>query len=143
MRKQRVLYPDLSYRIVGCAMQVHKSLGPGFDEPHYHLALRNMLRSEGLQVDYKPQCRLIHRGIPFEEDPPVELSFDGKLLGTCEAHGFRIAGVGFVKVVALQNEFQASEIAIVRTYLRHMNLRWGLSVNFGKRRLEVYGVHCP
>jgi len=268
MQKQNILHPELSYRTVGCAMDVHTKIGAGFDEPHYHLALRHALEGEGLHVEFKPSCRLVHRGvradefepdlvvddtivpelkvltgdfddehllqvicylkflgkdlgmllnfgleklkhrrvvfhepekvarwyldalmsnlepskqellsrlrdslerllqqyglgyrgttyeglvraeltaegIPLVEDPPTRLSYDGKPLGTCGTHGFLVADTAFVKVVALRDQFQASEIATVRAYLRHLDLRWGLAVNFGKRCLEVHGVSLP
>lgn len=41
---------DLSYKIVGCAIEVHKNLGPGLLESVYELCLIEELKKIGLQV---------------------------------------------------------------------------------------------
>ncbi len=41
---------DLAYKIVGCAIEVHKHLGPGLLESVYELCLIEELKSAGLQV---------------------------------------------------------------------------------------------
>ena len=40
--EDRILHKDLSYRIVGLSMQVHRELGPGFLEKVYENALMIM-----------------------------------------------------------------------------------------------------
>jgi len=42
-------FDDQSYRIIGCAMEVHRKLGPGLREKPYENALVIALRKEGLQ----------------------------------------------------------------------------------------------
>ena len=39
MTEEKILYKDLSYKIVGLAMQAHRELGPGFLEKLYENAL--------------------------------------------------------------------------------------------------------
>jgi GxxExxY protein len=41
----KFLYPDLSYKIVGLAMEVHRKPGPGFLEKVYENALMVLLRN--------------------------------------------------------------------------------------------------
>ena len=36
-----------------------------------------------------------------------------------------------------QDKLRAADRAIVQTYLKHLNLRWGLLVNFGKKEFEA------
>ena len=52
---------ELTYGVIGAAMEVHKELGPGFLEAVYE----NSLREE-----------LSRRGIPFQPQPTVNVTFD-------------------------------------------------------------------
>jgi GxxExxY protein len=45
-----LLYADLSYEIIGVAMEVHNSLGPGWNEVDYHNAMIDGLKRRGLEV---------------------------------------------------------------------------------------------
>ena len=48
--KEKILYKDLSYKIVGLAMEVHNKLGYGFLEKVYEKAMMVLLRREGIQA---------------------------------------------------------------------------------------------
>jgi len=65
-----ILYKELSYAIVGAAMEVHKTLGPNFLESIYHKALA---------------YELLQRGIPFESEKPIQVYYKGQLLGDFKA----------------------------------------------------------
>lgn len=52
-----VLYKELSYKLVGCAMEVHSQLGAGLVEQCYDNALYFELREAGFSVIELP-CRL-------------------------------------------------------------------------------------
>jgi GxxExxY protein len=45
---------DLVYRSIGCALEVHKRLGPGYGEPIYQKAMRIELAHQGLQFEREP-----------------------------------------------------------------------------------------
>lgn len=45
-----ILFKDISYRIIGLAMQVHKELGPGFLEKVYENAMMVLFRREGIEA---------------------------------------------------------------------------------------------
>jgi GxxExxY protein len=47
-KKVTTPYDDLTYRIVGCAMTVHRSLGPALREDSYQIALALSLEDAGL-----------------------------------------------------------------------------------------------
>ncbi len=55
-----VIYPELSYKIMGAAMDVHNQLGPGWDEDAYHSALVHALRKSGLKAESKLRGVLIY-----------------------------------------------------------------------------------
>ena len=46
-----IIYPDLSYQIMGAIFEVHKELGPGFLESIYHKAqLTSYLKASGYKL---------------------------------------------------------------------------------------------
>ena len=57
---ETVLYKELSYKIVGLAMQVHNELGPGFLEKVYENALMVLFRQNGIRrvSTISRQCRI-------------------------------------------------------------------------------------
>jgi GxxExxY protein len=59
------LYKDEVFRIVGAAMEVHKSLGCGFLEAVYH---------EALGYEYELQ------NIPFVSQPPMRITYKNRIL---------------------------------------------------------------
>src|SRR3990170_5636374 len=61
-----ILYEDLSYRIIGLAMEVHSKLGYGFLEKAYENALILLFRREGIQA---------------KQQAPVKVYFDGEVVG--------------------------------------------------------------
>jgi GxxExxY protein len=53
------LHPnEISYRIIGTALQIHQDLGPGLLESVYHKALQRKLIKRGLFVESNKESRL-------------------------------------------------------------------------------------
>jgi len=61
-----ILYKDLSYKIVGLAMQVHRELGPGFLEKVYENSLMVLLEENGISA---------------RSQYPIQVYFHGKIVG--------------------------------------------------------------
>lgn len=59
-------FEQISAKIIGAALAVHKELGPGFLESIYHAAMR---------------VSLAHRFIPFQSQFPVDVHFEGEVVG--------------------------------------------------------------
>ena len=64
--EDKILYKDLSYKIVGLAMQVYNKLGYGFLEKVYENALMVLLRREGIKA---------------EQQTPGTVYFEGQAVG--------------------------------------------------------------
>jgi GxxExxY protein len=52
-KNTNIIYPDLSYKIMGAIFEIHKELGPGFLESTYEKALIEELISRGMKVEYQ------------------------------------------------------------------------------------------
>ncbi len=53
---------DLSYKIVGCAIEVHKELGPGLLEIAYERAMKYELKSKNLKFESQVQVPVLYKG---------------------------------------------------------------------------------
>jgi GxxExxY protein len=53
-----ILYEDLSYKMIGLAMEVHRKLGPGFLERVYENALMLVLRREGIEAKQRAPIKV-------------------------------------------------------------------------------------
>ena len=58
---ENLLYPDLSYQVVGLAMEVHNRLGYGFLEKVYENALMILLRKAGIKAQQKAPSKFISK----------------------------------------------------------------------------------
>ena len=109
-----LLYEDLSYGIVGAALEVHRLLGPGFLEAVYEQALAHEF---GL------------RGIPFERQVSLLVMYKEISVGDYRAD-FVIDGKIILEIKAASAMSPAHE-AQAHHYLAVTGLRLALLFNFG------------
>ena len=62
-------HEELSKQIIGCAMTVHRTLGPGFLESVYQNALAHELRKSGLCVECEKKISVVYDGIVPDGHP--------------------------------------------------------------------------
>lgn len=55
-------YKDLTYKIIGCAMEVHKHLGNGFQEVVYQRALAIEMELQGISFEREFSMSLQYKG---------------------------------------------------------------------------------
>ncbi len=118
------LYKELSYRVIGVAMEVHKALGPGFPEAVYDEAFAIALR----------EAR-----IPFESQKPLKVGFRGRTLRKRFIPDYDIDEKIIVDLKA-KSGISADDGAIMLSYLRASAHRLGILINFGKRSLDYKRV---
>jgi GxxExxY protein len=101
---------------VDCGMTVHRILGPGFKEPIYEEAFRLELHS---------------RGVAFEAEKAIAVRYK-----SWEIPGQRVdllvAGVLLVEIKAVPTLLRIHQSQVL-SYLKTMDLRLGLLMNFGGR----------
>ena len=115
----KILYRELSYKIVGCGLAVHKALGPGFPEAVYERALELELSKAGLIAECQKSFRVIYAGKPvgnFRADFVIEAKVILELKAVTE----------MPKVFERQ----------LHSYLQVSGLRLGILMNFGREKLE-------
>lgn len=120
LKKQDVLYPELSYAILNAAYEVHNQLGPGFVEKLYEEALCLELET---------------RQIPFQRQRLVEITYKNRVIGQ---HRLDLVVADSVilelKAVTAINDIFRQQVL---SYLKATNLRLGILLNFGTSRVET------
>lgn len=111
---------EITERIIGCAIRVHRSLGPGFLEIIYHRAMAHELRKLDLF---------------FEEEAPMQVLYDGVVLGDYFAD-FLVERHVVVELKAVAALATTHEIQLVN-YLNAVHFDLGILVNFGGSRIDV------
>lgn len=75
----KLLYKDLSYEVVGAAMEVHRTLGPGFLEAVYEAAPAHELGLCGLAFVRQKRLPVTYKG-QLVGDYVADLVVDGKIV---------------------------------------------------------------
>ena len=115
----RILYRDLSYKIVGLAMKAHTELGHGFLEKVYENALMILFEENGIRA---------------QQQVPIKVQFHGRVIGDYIADIVVEDSV----ILELKAAERIAEIHKAQTlnYLKATSFRLALLLNFGKRKLE-------
>lgn len=115
-----LIYQELSEKVVGAGITVHKKLGPGFLETVYEQALK---------------IELAKQGIGFESQKKINITYDGSIVGT-HILDMIVEGKIILELKAVDS-FEDIHFAQVRSYLRATGLRLGLLMNFNRPRLAI------
>src|SRR5262245_1753531 len=72
--------PDLTFRIIGCAIEVHRHLGPGLLESTYRACLERELIVQGLRVECEVPVRHQYKGLVVELAYRADMIVEGRVL---------------------------------------------------------------
>ena len=114
------LYPELTRKIIGCAMHVQTYYGPWYVEYVYQKALERMLLREG---------------IPFEAKKKVPVFFEGEDIGAVLELDILVDSKIILELKSLDKLTAANERQII-SYLKATGKEVGLLINFGESRLK-------
>jgi GxxExxY protein len=117
-------HEDLTEKIIGCAMTVHSTLGPGFLESVYEKALAHELA----KADLRTECQ-----------KPITVIYDGTVVGEFFADLF-VEDTVMVENKAVQALHPVNEVQLVN-YLTATGVDIGLLLNFGSDRLQFRRKH--
>ncbi|MBN1416629.1 MAG: GxxExxY protein [Bacteroidales bacterium] len=115
---------ELTHKVIGCAMQVHNTLGNGFQEVIYQRAL-------AIEFDY--------RQIDFEREKEMEIYYREVSIGTRRVVFF-VEQCLMVELKALEN-IEKVHLAQAINYLEAYNIAHGLLINFGNTELQFKRVY--
>ncbi len=115
---------DLSYRIIGIALELHKNLGPGLLESSYENALAHDLRIAGLEVKQQHPMPFFYKEVKMDVGYRIDLLVENKII---------------IEVKSLEN-LAPVHFAQLLTYLKLSSLKVGLLINFNTKLLKD-GIH--
>ena len=119
-------HSDLTYKIIGAAMAIHRKLGPGYGEKIYQ---------KNLEQEFQ------QRGIAFDAPKRVKV-YDGSVFVGYYILDFLVEGKVVVEIKAL-SQLDNSHVAQVITYLTATKSPVGLLLNFGERSLAYRRILPP
>jgi len=121
--KQEFTIDEITYKINGCAMKVHNTLGNGFQEVIYQRCLAIELERSGLN---------------FGREIEQTIYYDGIDVGTRRAD-FIVEGKVIVELKALIN-LEDVHLAQAKNYVVAYDFPIGLLINFGSTSLQFKKV---
>ena len=114
-----MLYSDITEKIIGAAMEVHKGLGPGFLESVY---------DESLAYEFELQK------ISCDRKKAIDVFYKGKKVKHFECD-FTVEDKVQVEIKAIKKITEIEQAQIIN-YLKATGLKVGLLINFGSTSLE-------
>ena len=121
--KETHQFEELSARIIGAAIEVHRELGPGFLEGIYEEALKIELSEHSMRYDSQKEIKIEYLGVEIGVHR-LDLLVEKKII---------------VELKAVK-ELTDIHFAQLRSYLKAADLRVGLLLNFAKPTLEIRRV---
>jgi GxxExxY protein len=105
---------ELSYKVIGCAIEVHRTLGPGLMESVYEKALMHELTLNNIPVRSQVAVKANYKGLDVGEGLRLDLLVDEQLI---------------VELKSV-DDFKPVHHKQLLTYLKLMNKQLGLLINF-------------
>jgi GxxExxY protein len=118
-KEDKILFKDLSYRIIKACIEVHTTLGPGFPEKIYEEATCIEFRKEVISLERQKLIEVYYKGEKIGEYR-LDLVVDGKIILE-------------LKAVTELNEIFESQLL---SYLKATGMKLGILINFGGKKLE-------
>ncbi|MEO6977531.1 MAG: GxxExxY protein [Mucilaginibacter sp.] len=118
--KETYKHSELTGKIIGCAMKVHRTLGNGFQEVIYQKCLA---------IEFEKQ------GVKFSREIETEIYYEGINVGV-RRMDFLVENIIMVELKA-KSSLDDAHLAQALNYLEAYKLETGLLINFGSKSLEV------
>jgi GxxExxY protein len=115
---------ELTHQIIGCAMQVHRVLGNGFQEVIYQRALAIEMRYAKLE---------------FEREKEMQIFYRNEEVGTRRVDFF-VEGKVMVEIKAIEKLEDVHKAQAIN-YCEAYNIADGLLINFGGKSLDFKRVY--
>ena len=117
-------HKDLTRKIIGCAMEVHKHMGNGFQEVIYQRALAIEMQIQDIE---------------FSREHEMQLQYKSHDIGTRRVDFF-VQDKIMVEIKSVIN-LEDVHLAQAMNYVEAYNLKIGLLINFGNKSFQFKRVH--
>ena len=117
---EKILYKELSYKLVGCFYKVYNTLGPGHKEDIYHKALKIELESSGIKNISQKKLKIIYNSKEIGFYQP-DFIVEDKII------------VEIKSVLLVPRVFEKQ----LYYYLKGSGYRLGYLVNFGSEKIDI------
>lgn len=111
---------DLSHKIIGCAIDIHKTIGPGLLESAYENALAHDLRELGLNVKQQVSMPFIYKEVKQDVGYRLDLLINNKVI---------------IEIKSLES-LAPVHFSQTLTYLKLSDLKLALLINFNTKLLK-------
>ena len=115
---------SITKRIIGCCFEVHKEIGPGFNEKIYHNALKLLFEQKGLR---------------FETEKEFEVFYLNKKVGSLRTD-LIVENQVIVEIKSLAGNIPIIFEHQLISYLKASSLHVGLLINFSNKSCQVKRV---
>ena len=116
---EELLYGDLTYKVIGLGMQVHRTLGHGYLEKVYENSLMVLFRRSGIFA---------------EQQVPIKVKFEGEIVGGYCAD--ILVEQTLILELKVADRITAIHQAQTLNYLKATGLKLALILNFGAQSFE-------
>jgi GxxExxY protein len=113
-------FSDLSNRVIGCAIEVHRELGPGLLESAYQQCLAHEFQMNGIPFTLEQPLPVAYKGVPIDCGSRMELLVNNEII-------LELKSV---------DELKGIHQAQVPTYMRLAGVHHGFLMNFNVERLK-------
>jgi len=113
-------FSELSHRVIGCAIEVHRELGPGLLESTYRDCLAKELELNGIPCQREVALPVLYKGFHIESGYRIDLLIDDDILLELKA----------------VTELSPVHEAQLLTYMKRARVHHGFLVNFNVKRLK-------
>jgi GxxExxY protein len=120
MSGQANRFSELSHRIIGCAIEVHRELGPGLLESSYQNCLAREFDLNGIPYRRELSLPVIYKGLRIESGYRIDLLVGDEILLELKA----------------VSELSSVHEAQILTYMKLAGIHHGFLINFNVTRLK-------
>ena len=113
-------FDPLSKKVIGCAIEVHRHLGPGLLESTYEQCLAHELTLAGISFELQAEAPVVYKGVKIECGYRIDVLVDRQLIVELKCVS-EITGVHEAQLL---------------TYMKLSNVSVGLLMNFNVERLK-------
>lgn len=117
--KNKMIYPNKAYEIIGAAMEVHNTLGQGFLESVYQEAMEIEMRKRNIPFTSQSKIQILYKDVPMEHYFVADFVCYDKII------------VELKSVSSILPEHEAQII----NYLRATGFKLGILLNFNEESL--------